>query len=149
MACPFQARVVLYLMLAVVTGCITECIYEETHMFVQSFIETLRKFEIIETLRKFEIRVGVDSEDLGNNPVCHKQLSSVPVSVTFACTVALYGNWVSVNKSSMDNTDLLQLREVRAYGVYGEYNVAWLNNNNVTISSGYCCYCSYEAKLFQ
>ena len=59
--------------------------------------------------------MGADSEDLGNNPVCHKQESSVPESATeaFACTEELYGNWVSINKSSMDETDLLQLREVR------------------------------------
>ena len=67
--------------------------------------------------------MGADSEDLGNNPVCHERQSSVPESVTktFACTKELYGNWVSVNKSSMDETDLLQLREVRVYGAYGEF----------------------------
>ena len=74
-------------------------------------------------LKNFEIRVGVDNEDVGKNPVCHEQQSSVPVGVTetFTCTVALYGNWVSVNKSSIDESDLLQLKEVRVYSVNGEY----------------------------
>ena len=73
-------------------------------------------------LRNFEIRVGADSEDLGNNPICYEQQSSVPEGATknFSCTRELYGNWVSVNKSSIDETDLVQLREVRVYGMHGE-----------------------------
>ena len=145
MVCPFQARVVLYLMLAVIVECITEfvwlngrgkdgiwwpvlsrhgpyCIgrncgvYYRMYLWRDAYVRTNPHQNISGAcLRNFKIRVGADSKDLGNNPVCHEQQSSVPVSVTeiFTCTVGLYGNWVSVNKACMDETDLLQLREVR------------------------------------
>ena len=74
-------------------------------------------------LRKFEIRVGNDSE-LRNNTICHKQVKSVGDGLTqsFQCYEALYGTWVSVNKSDigMDN-EFLQLREVRVFG--SEYGI--------------------------
>ena len=76
-----------------------------------------------ERLRNFEIRVGTDGDDFGNNPICYEQQSSVSqgVTETFQCSQKLYGNWVSVNKSSMDEMDLLQLREVQVYRLYGEF----------------------------
>ena len=76
-------------------------------------------------LRNFGVRVGADSEDLGNKPICYEQQSSVLDGATrnFSCAKELYGNWVSVNKSSIDETDVLQLREVRVYGMHGEYGL--------------------------
>ena len=72
-------------------------------------------------LANFEIRVGYDGTDLGNNAVCYKQLESMKdgSAVKFKCHNALYGSWVSVNKSGNEN---LQLAEVRVYYETREYD---------------------------
>ena len=69
-------------------------------------------------LRNFEIRMGLDSADLSNNAVCYKQLHSMldGTTVKFNCREALYGSWVSLNKTdTADKAAYLQLKEVRVY----------------------------------
>ena len=68
----------------------------------------------------FEIRVGED-EDFGNNPICFKQITQLDSrSNNFTCSPVLFGDWISINKSSNDPADEnLVLREVR---VFSEYN---------------------------
>ena len=69
-------------------------------------------------LRNFEIRVGQDSLHIGNNAICHKQVQPVPnwATQTFRCKNALYGSWVSVNKTDTEfEIWYLQLREVRVF----------------------------------
>ena len=67
----------------------------------------------------FEIRVGED-EEIGNNPICFKQIPRMSIRLTnFTCSPNLFGDWVSINKSSNDpgNKNLL-LREVRVFCEY-------------------------------
>ena len=76
-------------------------------------------------LANFEIRVGFDGTDLGNNAVCYKQLESMDggAIVKFKCQNALFGSWVSVNKStSVLGKENLQLAEVRVYYETREYD---------------------------
>ena len=77
-------------------------------------------------LANSEIRVGLDGADLGNNPVCYKQLESMAggATVKFKCQKELCGSWVSINKSSSVPGNLnLQLLEVRVYHERREYDV--------------------------
>ena len=67
----------------------------------------------------FEVRVGED-EDIGNNPICFKQVPQMnTMRNNFTCSPILFGDWVSINKSSVDPKNNLQMREVR---VFSEYN---------------------------
>ena len=69
-------------------------------------------------LRNFEIRVGQDPLDIGRNAICYKQVQPVPDGATqdFRCVNALYGSWVSVNKSETERGfQFLQLRELRVF----------------------------------
>ena len=70
----------------------------------------------------FEIRVGQDAVNIGNNPICYQQLDAMGNGVTsnFTCLRALYGSWVSVNKSDNEiGKEHLELHEVRVFGVHG------------------------------
>ena len=66
----------------------------------------------------FEIRVGEDGNDIGKNEICHKQIVKVSTRVTsFTCPPTIFGDWVSVNKSSNDpDNELLLLYEVKVFG---------------------------------
>ena len=69
-------------------------------------------------LRNFEIRVGQDALDIGRNAICHKQVHAVPdgATQTFRCMNALYGSWVSVNKTDTEHENwYLELRELRVF----------------------------------
>ena len=69
-------------------------------------------------LRNFEIRVGHDALDIGNNEICYKQVKPVPdgATETFRCMNALFGSWVSVNKTDTEYENwYLQLRELRVF----------------------------------
>ena len=73
-------------------------------------------------LRNFEIRVGQNAVNLGNNPICSQQLEAMASGLTanFRCPRALYGSWVSVNKSDTESgMEFLELHELRVFGVHG------------------------------
>ena len=55
-------------------------------------------------LGNFEIRVGQHALDIGNNAICYKQVQHVPngETQTFRCMNALYGSWVSANKTDIE-----------------------------------------------
>ena len=65
----------------------------------------------------FEIRVG-DSEELGNNDVCHKQLDFMDsLQANITCSCELYGDWVSLNSTDTASEDeILAFLEVRVFG---------------------------------
>ena len=68
-------------------------------------------------LRNFEIRVGHE-EQIGNNAICYNQSESVMPGVTrnFICSSAIFGSWISINKSDTDEDMVhLHIREVRVY----------------------------------
>ena len=81
-------------------------------------------------LYNFEIRVG-ESDEIGNNEICHKQLDfMVPLQKNITCSRAIYGNWVSINKTDTElDIESLTLIEVRAFEYTCKYN---LNKISVT-----------------
>ena len=62
----------------------------------------------------FAIRVGEDGDEIGNNKICTKLLDYIESpTANFTCSPALFGDWISINKSNTDNTtQLLLLYEV-------------------------------------
>ena len=68
-------------------------------------------------LYNFEIRVG-QSDELGNNDICHKQSEVVDsVETRITCSRDLYGDWVSINKTEIPPAkSYLVLEEVRVFG---------------------------------
>ena len=71
-----------------------------------------------------EIRVGQDGERLGNNQICAEELDlTVSGAANIACLRPLFGDWISVNKSStLHEYYHLVLAEVRVFG--GKYSSA-------------------------
>ena len=69
-------------------------------------------------IKNCEIRVGLDESDIGNNAVCVLWLEEMGpmVSKRFSCIPNLYGNWISVNKTTPVGPEILQLQEVQVFG---------------------------------
>ena len=70
-------------------------------------------------IKNCEIRVGLDESDIGNNAVCVLWLEEMGpmVSKRFSCIPNLYGNWISVNKTTPPvGAEILQLQEVQVFG---------------------------------
>ena len=65
----------------------------------------------------FEIRVGEDGVRIGNNKMCAKQVElMMDYSANFICSPALFGDFISINKSSTNGDDHhLGLVEVRVF----------------------------------
>ena len=61
----------------------------------------------------------MDTDDLGNNAVCYKQIKSMGCGLVqnFTCYQELFGDWVSINKTDTERQmEHLHFREIRAFG---------------------------------
>ena len=73
---------------------------------------------------KFWVRVGNDGQEIGNNAICYKQLESVEsgIAKNFTCSPPIFGNWISVNKSTNDAAaSPLHFHEIRVFS--GKYTL--------------------------
>ena len=69
----------------------------------------------------YDVRVGENGEDIGNNDICARVYEGiVSYTVNCTCSPALYGDWVSINKSSnyVNDCERLIFFEVRVFSKY-------------------------------
>ena len=69
----------------------------------------------------YDVRVGENGEDIGNNEICARVYEEIVASsVNFTCPPALFGDWVSINKSSsnIDQYERLIIFEVQVFSKY-------------------------------
>ena len=78
---------------------------------------------ITDYMFNFEIRVGEDGAEISNNKLCFKHIGNIS-SANFTCSPDLYGNWVSINKSSTYHGTLerMVLYELRVFSEYSKLN---------------------------
>ena len=94
-------------------------------------------------LRNFEIRVGMDSDHLGNNAVCYKQIESMESGQVkkFTCNQELFGDWVSINKTeTQSGWQHLHFREIDVFGskcIYSSMSFSMYTQHNFCQTSTY------------
>ena len=82
---------------------------------------TMNILNITDYCFNFEIRVGEDGENIGNNNIFAHQYEEMSNAwKKFTCSPVIFGDWVSINKSSSYHGDerRLALNEVRVFSEY-------------------------------
>ena len=85
-------------------------------MFIGTYIVCRHHFTVCNF--NLAIRVGQDGEEIENNAICADQIDlTVSGSAIITCSQVLFGDWISIIKSSSDvPNDYMALQEVRVFG---------------------------------